>query len=390
MKSYIFIYLFSAALSVSIGAQAQQYITTRVDVQGSIAPDSAVIDGEWVAVGTKASYAIARDSSRMIEGKPSFRFELKQTDNTLAGYNEGETKGRAELCYCYATADDIKQLSQKQFENAVIARKVYHFGKGEAPQGSHYSYRFSIYVPHDLSADVNTIFAQWHGMPDRTLLKTTDGIVKKVSDDEFARLSDTVLFKKDTGYDKVPILDARGRQRTDINGKPRFKTASEPNGWMVEQGGYPPLAFGFSNGWFYIKANSDRKWMTDKSDRCNINPEKGAIMQPVTSNYKASTIVWKEPFDDFPKDSWVTFVVDVRWTTYGGELETITSPGLLDVTMAYIQNGETVKHHIVDNATVLIGRNDDKGYYFKFGIYRVGGSTVPVCYNLGAYEQAPR
>ena len=30
----------------------------------------------------------------------------------------------------------------------------------------------------------------------------------------------------------------------------------------------------------------------------------------------------------------------------------------------------------------MIGRNDDDGYYFKFGIYRVGNSTKPVCYNL--------
>ena len=34
---------------------------------------------------------------------------------------------------------------------------------------------------------------------------------------------------------------------------------------LVEQGGYPPLAFGFSGGWFYIKANSDRKWLTNNN-----------------------------------------------------------------------------------------------------------------------------
>ena len=31
--------------------------------------------------------------------------------------------------------------------------------------------------------------------------------------------------------------------------------------------------------------------------------------------------------------------------------------------------------------------NDDDGYYFKFGIYRVGNSTVPVCYNLAGYKE---
>ena len=46
-----------------------------------------------------------------------------------------------------------------------------------------------------------------------------------------------------------------------------------------------------------------------------------------------------------------------------------------------------VSKHIVDNEKILIGRNDEDGYYFKFGIYRVGDSTVPVCYNLAGYSE---
>ena len=48
---------------------------------------------------------------------------------------------------------------------------------------------------------------------------------------------------------------------------------------------------------------------------------------------------------------------------------------------------KTVKEHIVNNEEIQIGRNDDDGYYFKFGIYRVGNSTVPVCYNLAGYKE---
>ena len=47
---------------------------------------------------------------------------------------------------------------------------------------------------------------------------------------------------------------------------------------------------------------------------------------------------------------------------------------------------KTVKEHIVNNEEILIGRNDDDGYYFKFGIYRVGNSTVPVCYRLAVRD----
>ena len=38
--------------------------------------------------------------TRLFNGKPSYRFELKEDDNTLSGYAKGETKGRAEFSYC--------------------------------------------------------------------------------------------------------------------------------------------------------------------------------------------------------------------------------------------------------------------------------------------------
>lgn len=34
-------------------------------------------------------------------------------------------------------------------------------------------------------------------------------------------------------------------------------------------------------------------------------------MKPVTSEYKASTIAYKMPFADFPKDCWVTFRIHI-------------------------------------------------------------------------------
>ena len=222
-------------------------------------------------------------------------------------------------------------------------------------------------------------------MPDRTLVQTPEGEVKKLTVDEFIELDKTTIFKKNTGYEKVAKLNKLGNPVKDKKGNPVY-TAGKKNGWLVEQGGYPPLAFGFSGGWFYIKANSDRRWLTDKDDRCNANPEKTPIMKPVTSEYKASTIAYKMPFADFPKDCWVTFRIHIDWTTYGKEAETIVKPGKLDVQMEYADKKKTVKEHIVNNEEILIGRNDDDGYYFKFGIYRVGNSTVPVCYRLAVRD----
>lgn len=376
------------AMTLSLQAQKQDFVSlpARVNVQAEVAPEKSIIDGEWVAVGTGKKHAIGYDYTRMFNGKPSYRFFLNQEDNTLEGWAKGETKGRAELSYCYATAKDVEKLSEKELENAVIIKKVYHYGKGISPQASTKEYTFSAYIPGDLSQSVNTIFAQWHGMPTRTLLQTPEGVIKQVSDEEFVTLHNQMLFKKNTGHEKVADLDKNGNQKKDKHGNLVYK-AGKPNGYLIEQGGYPPLAFGFSDGYFYIKANSDRRWLTDKNDRCNANTARTKVMKPVTSEYKASTIAYKMPFNSFPKDTWVTFKVKIKWTKYGREAETIVEPGKLDVTMNYKNGKKDVSEHIVNNEEILIGRNDDDGYYFKFGIYRVGNSTEPVLYNLAGYSE---
>lgn len=366
----------SLAFSLLAGASAAQElepILPRVNVQADSARLDQIVDGEWVAVGARKAHAIQHDYTRSYGGKPSYRFELKADDNTLAGYAPGDTKGRAELSYCYATAADFASLTEADYDAAHRMKTVYHHGKGITPQGSSREYRFAVYIPEDLSPDVCTIFAQWHGMPDRTLTQSPEGVIRRLSVEEFLELESRMVFKKEKGYDKLGGVDKKGYPRV----------SKEPNGWKVEQGGYPPLAFGFQKGVFYIKANSDRRWLTDKDDRCSANPLTAKLLKPVQSEYKASTIAYVLPFAEFPKNRWVEFCVKIDWTQYSGETEEILRPGRLDVMMTVDGRPE----HIVDDAEILIGRNDDDGYYFKFGIYRVGNSTVPVCYNLAGYSE---
>lgn len=388
MNKIVFSFSLLAVSTAMLTAQNAKLIplTERVNVQADSARINQVIDGCWVAVGTDKPHSIQRDYTIPFNGKPSYRFELKTEDNTLEGYAKGETKGRAEFSYCYATSADFKGQPASVYENAQKTKTVYHHGKGICPQGASRDYEFSVYIPSTLNGDVSTIFAQWHGMPDRTLVSTPDGEVKKLTTEEFLELYDRMIFKKNAAHDKVPVLDKQGNPKKDKDGNVVYK-AGKANGWLVEQGGYPPLAFGFSGGYFYIKANSDRKWLTDKTDRCNASAEKSQIMKPVTSKYKASTIAYKMPFAEFPKDCWITFRIHIDWTVYGKETETIVKPGMLDVQMSYTEKGKQVNRPIVDNEEILIGRNDEDGYYFKFGIYRVGNSTIPVCYNLAGYSE---
>lgn len=388
MNKIVFSFSLLVVSTAMLTAQNTKLIplTERVNVQADSARINQVIDGCWVAVGTDKPHSIQRDYTIPFNGKPSYRFELKTEDNTLEGYAKGETKGRAEFSYCYATSADFKGQPASVYENAQKTKTVYHHGKGICPQGASRDYEFSVYIPSTLNGDVSTIFAQWHGMPDRTLVSTPDGEVKKLTTEEFLELYDRMIFKKNAAHDKVPVLDKQGNPKKDKDGNVVYK-AGKANGWLVEQGGYPPLAFGFSGGYFYIKANSDRKWLTDKTDRCNASAEKSQIMKPVTSKYKASTIAYKMPFAEFPKDCWITFRIHIDWTVYGKEAETIVKPGMLDVQMSYTEKGKQVNRPIVDNEEILIGRNDEDGYYFKFGIYRVGNSTIPVCYNLAGYSE---
>lgn len=385
MKTAAFITLCFPLLTTTspVRAQPDKWVPLkeRVNVQADSACARQIVNNRWVAVGTDKPHTIQLDYSRTFQGKPSYRFELKQGDNTLEGYSKGETKGRAELCYCYAVAADFSNCPADEYLNAQKMKTVYYYGKGSCPQGSSMSYTFSVYIPQALDKNVSAIFAQWHGMPSRTLLSDPDGKVMRLSAKEFLELEKRMIFKKNTAHDKTAEVHAKGGT---------LYKAGKPNGWLIEQGGYPPLAFGFSQAYFYIKANSDRKWLTDKTDRCNANPDKAEVMQPVTSIFKASTIAYKMPFDSFPKDCWITFQVEIDWTRYGKEKETILKPGLLDVTMSYRKDGKEIKKHIVNKEEILIGRNDEEGYYFKFGIYRVGNSTVPACYNLAGYEEHPR
>lgn len=374
MKTHWIAGLLLAASPAAAQTPGLESIPERVNVQADSARMEQVIDGQWVAVGIRKEGTLCRDFSRPYAGKPSFRFMLGVEDNTLKGYAPGETKGRSELSYCYATAADFAALPPEEYVDAQKMKTVYHHGKGICPQGSSWRYTFAVYIPSELDSQVSTIFAQWHGMPDRTLVTAPDGRVMKLPVREFVAMSDTTVIRKEKVYRAVASTDRRGRP---------VMRAGEPTGWKVEQGGYPPLAFGFSGGWFYVKANSDRRWFSDKDDRCNANPAKAEVMQPVCSEYKCSTIACKMPFAEFPKDRWVEFTVEIDWTRYGGEAETIVSPGRLDIEMRC--DGRTRK--LVDNREILIGRNDEAGYYFKYGIYRVAGSTVPVSYNLAGFTQ---
>ncbi|MRJ07936.1 heparitin sulfate lyase [Ornithobacterium rhinotracheale] len=378
MAKFLASLLITFSLVFGLKAQSLKPFTERVNIQTECASPHQILNKEWVAIGINHPYNLMIDSTLLWQGKPSFRFELGAEDNTLSGYQAGTTKGRIELSHCFAQKSDFKRFSDSVSES----KSVYFYGQTIYPQGSSGKFEFSIFLPSDFPNDASCIFAQWHGMPFSRLVKFPNGEVQQLSAQEFSALLSQMIFKKEQGFTKIPIVDKNGNPKLDAQGNPRFK-AGTPNGYKVEQGGFPPLAFGFSNGYFYIKANSDAAWFSDKTDRTNANVAKLNVLESVKSRYKVSTLAYKMPIAEFPKNQWVTFKVDLAWSTYSPSQEKMLKNGFLDVEMQSFNQ----RKYIVKRLSLPMGRNDEQGYYFKFGIYRVGNSTTPVYYNLAGYSE---
>lgn len=58
-------------------------------------------------------------------------------------------------------------------------------------------------------------------MPDRTLVSTPEGEVKKLSVEEFLALSERMTFKKNIAHDKIVKLDKAGQPQKDARGNIR-------------------------------------------------------------------------------------------------------------------------------------------------------------------------
>ncbi|ARS40210.1 hypothetical protein CA265_11325 [Sphingobacteriaceae bacterium GW460-11-11-14-LB5] len=341
-----------------------QPFTRRVFPERDSAQFANIVDKQWVVIGNNNPYAFQKDYGILFNGEPSYRFELK---------SDGTTRDRVELQYAYATNQDYAGISAADYIKDQKTFSTYLRGKGITPQASKWRYQYAIYVPSTTDPASSAIFSQIHGMNDRTLVVSPNGEQTMLTKDQFLELTQTMIFDDGLGY-------------SIVNG-----AKGPANGWKMDAGGYPPMEMGFGRGQFYISVTSDSKWATDIEDRNGANIDRVGVLQPVTSagGYKIATNVYRMPFANYPKDTWVTFVMDIDYSAYNGPGNQMIAPGKIDVTMSYHQNGTAVSTKIVNNATVAIGRNDAPGYYFKFGIYQPGDVQSFVV-NCAGYSQTPR
>ena len=353
--------------------------TARMDQWQMLLDRDQVVEAQWAAIGSPRQDALMLDHSKPYEGKPSFRFYLSSDDNAETGFEAGVTKGRIELSRLYVTPGDLTHLSPEEYEVKKTINTLYQNGEGITDQASQMFYKFAIFVPEDIKPDAHAIFAQWHGLVQRTLVQNPQGEEQLLSEQGFYDLLKTTTFNKNVGYAKTAVFDDQGGITF---------TADKPNGWEVEQGGYPPLSFSITDGYFNVKVRSDKKRMSDKAERIYLDPNKLATLEVQRTEHKAGTIAYKEKLEQFPKNQWVTFEVSVLWSQYDQSGDILVRPGKLHIDrITFDTNNQKKVETLVDNATVEIGRNDVSGYYFKHGIYRVDGSETPVLWNLAGFRQ---
>ena len=140
----------------------------------------------------------------------------------------------------------------------------------------------------------------------------------------------------------------------------------------VEQGGKPPLAIKFKDDELQVVCTGDARHFSDKYDEGTIN--KVDRKKLPESLYKTQTLTTakKFPLSSFPLGVWVKFDVDVTWAIFNPGANGVDTNGGLTVDMEYTAKGASSKttQTLVNKDSVMIGRNDALGYYFKFGCYR--------------------
>jgi len=325
---------------VDLVGQTNVEIDTREDVQQTVIPNSRIIDCNMVPVGAKGKgNSIVRDITNLYNGTPSYRFRM-----------DDGTENRVELSAAFVTQEDISaaNLTESDVAENVAAKSLYHFGKGFAAQGKARTYEYGVFLPSSLNSSSKGIISQWHGVPDRTTVMDPSGTITKYNLHDFnTQVLSKMHFKQTTGY--------------DIGSK-------KPNGYMVDQGGYPPVALKIGEGYLYLVARADHRRVTDKSDRVNISPPRQKMKRSKAKSKEVSS-PYMTPLSKLPLNTWtdVKLVITFsKWKLDGSGLET-------DGSIQMYLNGTQV----VD-WTGPLGNNDDYGPYFKYGIYKPGAKGIDV------------
>ncbi|OLQ72887.1 hypothetical protein BIT28_06800 [Photobacterium proteolyticum] len=331
-------------------------ITNRFNVQTEVVHSEQIIEGNMVPVGSLADgYHVFRDNYNTYNGHPSYLFRMKD-----------DRKNRIEFSSLFTTDNDIKHLSLSERNNHIKAKSLYHYGKGKVSKSRQtWIYTYGLWLPSSLNEESKGIISQWHGIPDRTTIRTPTGKIVEYTLNQFnSEVLSKMYFKSGVGYS----IDKKDK-----------------NGFTVDQGGYPPLALKVGEGYLYVSVRSDHNRVTNKRDRVNLRPP---LTGPKLSKLGTKTISnpYMKRLSELPREQWI----DMRWE--------IIWPSMMEsrqneaIVMDRTANNGSVKLWM-NNIKVLdwkgnLGNNDKYGTYFKYGLYKPGASGIEI--RLAGFKQQKR
>lgn len=254
---------------------------------------------------------------------------------------KGKKKGRAEMCFCFSTRDDLKKFNDYQVKYLSHAKMIADFCPNsvhttQRAVRSEYGLWMRIPKTDDNMQSTEAIVVQWHGRPRRDLYMDSDDGLHKLN----VNISGIVDSRS---------LDAAIRQ---------YDTVLQQGG-SFNQGGYPPMAVHVTPRKLAITTRYDPRVYTDKSLRCSVDVERFPVNVVKKCGVLEETIIYRTDMDPWWWDRWRYLRFVVNW---GGV-------GRLSKVEVFV-DGEPM---VVWKG--LLGRNDEHGAFMKYGIYAPKNTT---------------
>ncbi|WP_258103489.1 polysaccharide lyase [Marinoscillum sp. MHG1-6] len=316
--------------------------------QRDIIPISKIIDCNMIPIGAPYAegFEIWRDPQMLYNDKPSYRFKMID-----------DSRKRVELHNLFVTQEDLDEagLTEEEIAGHMATATLYHFGKGEAKKGETWSYEYGLYLPEVLK-EMKGIITQWHGMPDQTTIVTPENDTMYIPHDEFVK-----------DYLSKMYFDGQiGHNKSD----------DAINGYLVDEGGNPPLSLQVKDGYLYLICRIDRARVHNSNERIHIYPPD--MPESASSPLGTKTVygIWSQHMDELPTEEWIDMKIVVKWSNFAEDGSGVLDEGSVKLYM----NGE-----LKADWTGYIGNNDEHGTYFKYGLYVPGPNGLEV--RVGDFRQ---
>jgi heparin lyase len=326
-------------------------ITWRLSEQKSIPTANQILDNQFIPIGDKEPKAsIIEDRTNKYKGNVVYKFTCTGEAN------------RIELSSTYGTKENLKGYSEEEIKTLSDIGEGY-INSFHGNYGDIVTYDWYTRFPEAEAKDKGGIIAQIHGRPDRTLLVNPKGEIVKVTIDQMKTVLDTMYFDLHIGKNKKTKM---------------------PNGWRVDAAAGGPIAeMSYRPPYLYLMARNSPERVSDSETRTRPYPGKAEVGKEInvkgkeitSQDYDGKTgiLAFSEPTSSVPTNKWIHFKMEIKYSKYSKDADKVLEKGYIKVWM-----DDKV---LCDIKNINIGKNDELGPYFKYGIYKPykAGFTVEHC-----------